>query len=130
MRATRVDNRGVGKRLREHYGVLRFAPVWWHWRRSPPWAGFGEPLNGQSTRQSVMRRLIERFEPNVIVETGTFLGDTTRWLTQFGVPVVSVELEPAFFRLAKRRLRGASNVELICGASVDALAMLARRPKS
>jgi len=128
VRATRVDNRGFGKRLGEHYAVLRFAPVWWHWRRSPPWAGFGEPLNGQSTRQSVMRRLIELFEPDVIVETGTFLGDTTRWLSQLGVPVVSVELEPAFFRLAKRRLRGALDVELICGASVDALAMLARRP--
>jgi len=74
-----------------------------------------------------VRRLIELFEPDVIVETGTFLGDTTRWFAEYGVPVVTVELEPVFFRLAKRRLRRAPNVELVSGYSVDALEMLARR---
>jgi predicted O-methyltransferase YrrM len=113
--------------MREHYWALRFRRVWRRWQRSPPWAGFGEPLNGQSSRQSVVRRLIELFEPHVIVETGTFLGDTTRWLAQYGVPVVTVEVEPVFFRAAQRRLRRAPNVELVSGHSVDALKMLARR---
>lgn len=127
MRVTRLDHPGFARRLWEQVKFVRFGAQWRRWRRSRPWTGFGEPFNGQRSRSNAVRRLIELFKPNVIVETGTFLGDTTRWLAQNGVPVVTIELQPTYIRTARLRLRNFPNVELICGDSVEALGMLVER---
>lgn len=111
--------------MREQLGLIRLSGLRLRWRFSPPWEGYGQPFNGQRFRQEVIRGLVDSFEPDLFIETGTFLGDTTRYLAEFGVPVVTAELEPTYFRMARLRLRRRRNVELVCGDSVGALRLAA-----
>lgn len=88
------------------------------------WPGFGEPLNGQRDRLETLTRLLRRLEPDGIIETGTFLGFTTAWLATFGPPVISIEIDPGYFEVARRRLRKHRNVEVFLGNSSDVLTRL------
>ena len=93
----------------------------------PPWEGFSEPFNGQAARREAILRLAAEFKPDAWIETGTFLGHTTRFLAEQGPPVYTVEIDPAWFRLAKRSLRRHSNLTMICGDSVEGLRLLLDR---
>lgn len=92
------------------------------WRLcAPPWPGFPRPFAGQRCREAALDALVAGFRPDAIVETGTFLGLTTRRLADWGVPVYSIEIQPGWFHLARLHTRGARSVTLICGDSVDGL---------
>ena len=43
-----------------------------------------------------VRALINEFEPDALIETGTFIGSTTRFFAGNGVPVYTVELKRSF----------------------------------
>ena len=93
--------------------------------RAPLWRGWGEPFNGQQHRTRAVGELVERFAPDALIETGTHLGFTTRYLAKLGRPVYTVELDPGMQLLARRALREHSNVTLIRGDSSTALSWLA-----
>jgi hypothetical protein len=123
--ARRLDRPTAVQRLRELPRVagalLRLAD----WRlAAPPWPGFPEPYAGQWARRAAIGELVASFEPDAIVETGTFLGLSTKHLACHGVPVHSVEIEPSYYHLAKLNLGRLANVNLLCGRSVDALRLL------
>lgn len=93
------------------------------------WPGMYEPFNGQHARLRAVRALIERFEPDGFIETGTFLGSTTRFFAGNGVPVYSAEIDDLYWLLAKLRLGWRSGVELVRGDSRAMLESLtAERP--
>jgi hypothetical protein len=98
-----------------------------YWQARTPWPGYGLPFNGQSHRAAVVEALIADFRPDLLVETGTLLGHTTRRLAELGPPVRSVEVHPGFYRLARLRLGATSNVEVIRGDSAEALDLLRRQ---
>ena len=52
------------------------------------------PFNGQTARQALFVEIIANIRPHAIVETGTFLGDTTELMSQTGLPVFTFELNP------------------------------------
>jgi hypothetical protein len=125
MNAQRLDRPTAVQRLREIPRVagalLRLAD----WRlNAPPWPGFPQPYAGQWARRAAIAELVASFEPDAIVETGTFLGLSTKHLACYGVPVYSIEIEPRYYHLAKLNLRRRTNVNLLCGRSVDALGLL------
>jgi predicted O-methyltransferase YrrM len=95
------------------------------WARRPPWPGFGEPFNGQDLRRQAFEFLVERFSPTAFVETGTFVASTTKYLSGLGLDTYTVEVNPGFQAVARRTLRGAENVTLICGDSVAGIEHLA-----
>lgn len=95
--------------------------------RTPPWPGFGEPFNGQDVRLRTVRGLIDRFDPDAFVETGTFLGFTTRFFAGNRVPVYTVEVDPKFYLAARVRLAWGGDVHVIKANSRDAVADLARK---
>lgn len=101
-------------------------------RRIRPFFGasFGQPLNGQRIRRQTIEALLDAFAPDAIVETGTFLGWTARYLASHGIPVYTVELRPANYHIAKRALRRYPNVTAICGDSVEALRWLDDRSRT
>jgi hypothetical protein len=73
-------------------------------RKMNPIAVFGEwwinPMGGQARRTSKVIELLDEFKPEIIIETGTFIGSTTPLLANlFEAPVFTIELNE---RLANR----------------------------
>jgi hypothetical protein len=82
-------------------------------------------LNGQAARQQIVEKLFSSQAIRMIVETGANKGDTTAFFAEFGIPVHSCELSPAFFYVAKQRLAPWRNVSLHLCDSRKMLATLA-----
>ena len=62
--------------------------------------------------------LIRNSQPNATwVETGTYLGQTTEFLSKFGRKVYSIEPEPTLFANAKKYFNNFKNVEILNGTS-------------
>src|SRR5262245_2721329 len=70
-------------------------------------------FNGQRERKKIFEELLSTVKFEVVLETGTFLGNTTGFLAQTSrLPVYSCELNPRFHALAKRRLAAQPSVQL------------------
>jgi len=54
---------------------------------------------------------------NVVIETGTFLGDTANFLAARGYSVITVEIEPRIAAWARARFDGFANVRVVEGDS-------------
>jgi len=71
-------------------------------------------FNGQRCRKHIFGDIISAISPDAIVETGTWLGNTTGYMAQTAKrPVYSGELNPRFHAVAKKRLADIKNVRLI-----------------
>jgi hypothetical protein len=79
-------------------------------------AGWG-PFNGQTARQALFVDLLTKSGPNAIVETGTFLGATTEFMSQAGLPVFTIEAHPRNYGFARARFWRRRNVKLVYGDS-------------
>jgi hypothetical protein len=55
------------------------------------------------------------------VETGTYLGDTTAFLSSRSRAVITIEPEPSLYRKAAERFKRTSNVRVIEGRSEDVM---------
>ena len=128
MREVRLQSARRGALWGAHRGAKALAVNAWAKRR-PLWRGWGEAFNGQRYRARAIDRLIAEFEPDTLIETGTHHGFTTRHLATQGLPVFTIELDPGHKILARRRLRGLSNVTLVHGDSAEALAWIATAPR-
>lgn len=53
------------------------------------------------------------------VETGTYLGSTTAFLSRFALAVVSIEPSPIHFENVSNRFKDISNVDLVFGYSEE-----------
>ncbi len=63
-------------------------------------------FNGQCHRKSIFKELLSSYSFEVIVETGTWIGNTTGYMAEVsGLPVWSAELDPRFAAIARIRLR-------------------------
>jgi hypothetical protein len=128
VRAIRLDEVSPLRRALEPARVAGAVLRLLDWRLvRAPWQGFPQPFAGQRARRRAVELLAARFAPDAIVETGTFLGLTTRALARLGPPVYSVEVQPAYHHVAKLALRGAGDVTLLCGDSAGALEWLRER---
>ena len=68
-------------------------------------------FNGQSRRKQIFQDLTKAIPFDAIVETGTWLGNSTGYMSQTaGLPVYSCELNPRFHALAKMRLLRTSRI--------------------
>ena len=72
-------------------------------------------------KRDILRRTAHEHGLRVLIETGTFRGDTAMALRRDLDRIVSVELSPQLHARALRRARGASNVELVQGNSAEVL---------
>ncbi len=74
-----------------------------------PDAGF----NGQLVRKQIFQELLKLCEFTAIVETGTWIGNTTGYLAETSqLPVYSSEINPRFYAIAQKRLAGMASVYL------------------
>lgn len=91
-----------------------------------PW--WAKPMNCQAVRLELVRRLFADCRIARVVETGTFLGTTTEFFAQFGLPVVTAEHNPDVAARASERLRKFGNVDLRICDSVLMLQSLVQEP--
>jgi hypothetical protein len=82
-------------------------------------------MNGQELRLEAARQIIVQCGIKRIVETGTHLGDTSDWFARFGLPVVTMEINPRWAEFSRLRLHKYRNVTVREGHSVDVLRNLA-----
>jgi hypothetical protein len=69
-------------------------------------------FNGQVGRKEIFKQLVSAFRFQGIVETGTFIGDTTGYMaTMSKLPVYTTELKMHFNLIAKKRLDEFNNIE-------------------
>jgi hypothetical protein len=87
------------------------------------------PMNGQVLRQELVRNIAAELDFGLVIETGTYRGDTTGFLAEtFGCPVWTVEANRRWFTFSRgrlRRLRKAVTVEY--GDSRERLRSLSQR---
>ncbi|MEM9556303.1 MAG: hypothetical protein AAGC60_18755 [Acidobacteriota bacterium] len=96
------------------------------WLRPRLALGFGE-LNGQERRQEIVETLITELDIAAIVEAGTFRGTSTEWFARFGLPVLTIEVNPRFYHYARLRLRRFEHVTVCLGDAPQVLADEAQR---
>lgn len=126
----------IKRALRRHPAGRSLVDVWrelramrdgWARGRGPASgsSGWGQPFNGQRVRLATVRALVDAFDPDAIVETGTFLGDTTRFFSGNLLPVYSIEIKMIYHLAAKLAMLRRPDVTLIRGDSVEVLSALA-----
>jgi predicted O-methyltransferase YrrM len=82
----------------------------------------GSPFNGQCKRQELFLSLIQSCQPAAIIETGTYRGASTEFMSETSrVAVYSIDTNARHFGFAKMRLRKHRNVRLFLGDSRDVL---------
>lgn len=120
-------------RFRENRTARRLVNLQWQVRvirrrltnssRLAPWDK--QPFNGQIRRRETIDKMIDAYRPDVLIETGSHLGDTTRYLATKG-HVYSSEIKYGFYWMARWAVRNL-DVELVRGDSATAIAHLAGR---
>lgn len=78
------------------------------------------PLNNQNLRKKLVQDLLKSYKPLLIIETGTFLGDTTEFLSKYS-EVVSIEKSKLFYYLSKSRFYNEKQIQIIHGKSESEL---------
>ena len=91
-------------------------------------SAWGGPFNGQSNRLDLFKAIVDCVHPAAIVETGTYLGTTTEYMAETGLPLYSIEGNSRNFGYARARLQQRSNVSLRQGDSRTELDWLLRGP--
>jgi hypothetical protein len=92
-------------------------------------AGRDLGFNGQRYRKRIFADVVRAISADAIVETGTWLGDTTGYMAETsGLPVYSCDVNPRFHSLAKMRLAHIDGVHLSRSDSRRFLDDLARGP--
>ena len=86
---------------------------------------WGGPMNGQERRRRIVTDMFARIAFDEIVETGTFRGSTTKWLSDVSdLPVMSVETEERFYLFAEAMCRNIPTVDILHGDSRELLRRL------
>jgi hypothetical protein len=79
-----------------------------------------EPPDPVQKRQHLLEVFTARGH-EVLVESGTFLGDTVAFFLPHAERIVSVEVEPTLYADARRRFAPEPKVELILGDALDVI---------
>ena len=80
------------------------------------------PLNGQAGRQALVEEILALCQPQAIIETGTYLGTTSKWFAErTSVPILTVESHPDRHKEARAALQHRPHVHAVAGDSRDLL---------
>lgn len=63
------------------------------------------------------KKLIENFKIKRIYETGTYLGWSTIKLSEFNIPVYTIEINNNYIKESYNNLKDKKNVKILCGES-------------
>jgi hypothetical protein len=77
-------------------------------------------------KQQVVREYIERFSPEVFVETGTYKGKMVYAVMPYIKEIYSIELDQNHYRNARKKFAGYPNIHIIQGQSGQILPRILR----
>ncbi|OQW92615.1 MAG: hypothetical protein BWK78_01130 [Thiotrichaceae bacterium IS1] len=97
----------------EHVRLLRFSRKW----RTQGWS---VPLP-YLIKRSILKAEALRNRAEILIETGTFLGDTPWFFRRDFQQIISIEVDPTLVALAKKRFRQWPNVSILEGDSATIL---------
>jgi len=75
------------------------------------------PFNGDNVRTNIVKKILHAFLPKKIIETGTWVGNTTYFFSKFNFEVYSIEANKSFYALSILRFLKRENVHIINGSS-------------
>lgn len=78
-------------------------------------------FGGDTFLQETYKQLVLKYKPDLLIETGTYEGDTTEYLASFGLPVVTTEINVMNYETSKQKLRGIENITFLLGDSEKSL---------
>jgi len=85
-------------------------------------------FNGLAGRKEIFQDILEHIQIEHIIETGTYLGNTTGYMaTMSNIPVISCEKNNTLHKLAKFRLK---DVQAISLTNMDSVAFLNQQAKN
>jgi len=87
---------------------------------------FAQPLNSQHLRLEFFLRLLRIVKPQILIETGTYLGSSTILFSRFVNIVYTIESEQKYFHLSQKRFLDLklTNVNGIQGSSESSLDLI------
>tara|TARA_B100000787_G_C16186595_1_gene295024 strand:- start:854 stop:1654 length:801 start_codon:yes stop_codon:yes gene_type:complete len=80
-----------------------------------PWQTYC--LNGQENRKKIITEILSKIKFDLIVETGTEYGFSTKYFSQYSNKVLSIEKSKPVFLMAKKNLKDEEKIELILNDS-------------
>lgn len=80
-----------------------------------------EAFNGDSYVKKKVDQFIKRERVNLIIETGTYLGQTTDYFSRVGKHVITIESNEKYLAKAKKRLGTKFNLRMFKGYSPNVL---------
>lgn len=84
-------------------------------------------FNGQRHRKLIFHELLNAFNFEAILETGTWIGNTTGYMaTESALPVHTCEINPRFHTLARMRLQGMARIDFTLADSRSFLQTISR----
>jgi hypothetical protein len=111
----------IAKRFLGNIHLLEAIGTVDYFRRPSKRGEWGGPFNGQPVRSALFGDIIANIQPRAIVETGTYLGTTTKRLAETGLPVYTIEADGYNFGFARARFWRRHNVTLLRGDSREIL---------
>lgn len=78
-------------------------------------------FNGDIQLQQLFSNIINNYDFDIIIETGTHKGETTEFLCSFQKHVISTEIVPEFHNTVKEKLKNLVNLTLLLGDSATSL---------
>lgn len=82
------------------------------------------PFNGDHNVEAQFLKLKKEFDIKTVIECGSCVGGTTKWLANNFEKVYTIEINPEFRNICLQRIDGLNNVESILGNSTDHLPSL------
>ena len=79
------------------------------------------PFNGDKIRADIVNKILISKSPKKIIETGTWVGNTTDFFSNFKSEVYSIESNSSFYALSLLRFSKKENVTIIKGSSHDVI---------
>lgn len=76
-----------------------------------------EPFNGDTFLSDLIFQISIKYRVKKIIETGTYHGISTLWMSKFFTQVHSIEIDPDNFIIASANLKNHFNVQLYLGQS-------------
>ena len=90
----------------------------------------GQTVNGPAParlKRSIVARCGQQFHCNVLIETGTYLGEMIEYQAKYFEKIYSIEISELFYNFSSKRLRKRKNIIVMQGDSSTVLEKVIRK---